>query len=39
MKKINNLLIKQKNGDMLDSQQIKCINSLDSVIHEIESFQ
>lgn len=39
MKKIDSLITKQKNGEVLDQQQIDCINSLDSVISEMEKFQ
>lgn len=39
MKKIDNLITKQKNGEVLDSQQLICIEKLDSVINEMENFQ
>lgn len=38
MKKIDALLTKQKNGIPLDPQQIACINTLDSVLAQMEKY-
>jgi hypothetical protein len=38
MKKIDNLLTKQKNGEVLDQQQLACLDSLSSVVKEMEKY-
>jgi hypothetical protein len=38
MKKIDNLITKQKNGEVLDQQQLACLESLDFVLQEMEKY-